>query len=93
MDNFLSSEFIGLWRRGDYGIYAKSPLNRRRGFTMGGAECLGFGWPDKIGSIEKGKLADMIVLDRNIFEEPITELYQTQVELTVLGGDVVYEVE
>jgi hypothetical protein len=64
-----------------------------RGFTMGGAECLGFGWPDKIGSIEKGKLADFIVLDRNIFEEPITELYQTRVELTVLGGDVVYEVE
>jgi predicted amidohydrolase YtcJ len=64
-----------------------------RGFTMGGAECLGFGWPDKIGSIEKGKLADFIVLDRNIFEESITELYQTRVELTVLGGDVVYEVE
>jgi hypothetical protein len=62
-----------------------------RGFTMGGAECLGFGWPDKIGSIEKGKLADFIVLDRNIFENPITELYQTRVERTVLGGDVVYE--
>jgi hypothetical protein len=62
-----------------------------RGFTMGGAECLGFGWPDKIGSIEKGKLADFIVLDHNIFEDPITELYQTRVERTVLGGDVVYE--
>ena len=62
-----------------------------RGFTMGGAECLGFGWPDKIGSIEKGKLADFIVLDHNIFENPITELHQTRVERTVLGGDVVYE--
>jgi len=61
------------------------------GFTMGGAECLGFGWPDKIGSIEQGKLADFIVLDRNIFEIPIDELYQTRVERTVLGGDVVYE--
>ena len=62
-----------------------------RGFTLGGAECLGFDWPDKIGSIEKGKLADFIVLDRNIFEMPIAELYQTQVERTVVGGEVVFE--
>ncbi|MCZ6888425.1 MAG: amidohydrolase family protein, partial [Gammaproteobacteria bacterium] len=61
-----------------------------RGFTVGGAACLGFGWPDKIGSIEKGKLADFIVLDQNIFDIPITELYLTRVERTVLGGDVVY---
>jgi hypothetical protein len=62
-----------------------------RGFTMGGAECLGFGWPDKIGSIEEGKLADFIVLDQNIFETPIAELHQTRVVRTVLGGDILYE--
>jgi len=62
-----------------------------RGFTMGGAQCLGFGWPDKIGSIEQGKLADFIVLDRNIFETPVSKLYETQVEQTVLGGKVVFD--
>jgi predicted amidohydrolase YtcJ len=62
-----------------------------RGFTLGGAECLGFGWEDKLGSIEEGKLADFIVIDRNVFEIPIAELYQTQVERTVLGGSVVYD--
>ena len=62
-----------------------------RGFTLGGAECLGFGWEDKLGSIEEGKLADFIVLDRNLFEIPIAELYQTQVERTVLGGAVVFD--
>ena len=61
------------------------------GFTMGGATSLGFDWAEKVGSIEAGKLADFIVLDRNIFEMPITELYQTQVERTVLGGDVIFE--
>jgi predicted amidohydrolase YtcJ len=62
-----------------------------RGFTLGGAQCLGFGWPEKIGSIEQGKLADFIVLDRNIFESPISKLYETQVEQTVLGGKVVFD--
>ena len=40
------------------------------GFTMGGAMALGFDWPEKVGSIEAGKYADFIVLDRNIFESP-----------------------
>ena len=61
-----------------------------RGFTRGGAECLGFGWGDKLGSIEAGKLADFIVVDRNIFEIPIDVLNETQVDLTVVGGEVVY---
>ncbi len=62
-----------------------------RGFTLGGAHCLGFGWENKLGSIEEGTLADFIVLDRNLFEIPIAELYQTQVERTVLGGAVVFD--
>ena len=56
------------------------------GFTMGGAHNMGFDWPDKIGSIEEGKLADFIVIDRNIFEIPIETLKDTQVELTVVGA-------
>ncbi len=62
-----------------------------QGFTLGGAQCLGFGWEEKLGSIEEGKLADFIVIDRNLFEIPVAELYQTQVDLTVLGGKVVYD--
>ena len=61
------------------------------GFTQGGAHCLGRGWEDKVGSIEPGKLADFIVLDRDVFETPIEELWQTQVERTVVGGRVVYD--
>ena len=60
------------------------------GYTKGGIECLGFDWPDKLGSIEAGKLADFIVIDRNIFEIPVEDLKETQVDLTVVGGEVVY---
>ena len=60
------------------------------GHTKGGIECLGFDWPDKLGSIEAGKLADFIVIDRNIFEIPTEELKETIVDLTVVGGEVVF---
>jgi hypothetical protein len=63
------------------------------GFTQGGAYNLGFDWPEKVGSIEEGKLADFIVIDRNIFEIPIETLKDTQVEMTVVGGRVVFERE
>jgi predicted amidohydrolase YtcJ len=62
-----------------------------RGVTLGGAECLGFGWDDKLGSIEVGKFADFIVLDQNLFETPIAELYQTTVQQTYLNGTIVYD--
>ena len=61
------------------------------GYTRGGIECLGFDWPDKLGSIEEGKLADFIVIDRNIFEVPIEEVKDTNVDLTVVGGKVVFD--
>jgi hypothetical protein len=61
------------------------------GFTLGGAHCLGRGWEKKVGSIEVGKLADFIVLDRNLFEVPIEDLWKTKVDLTVLSGKQVYD--
>ncbi|HKG91485.1 MAG TPA: amidohydrolase family protein [Gemmatimonadaceae bacterium] len=43
------------------------------------------------GSIEPGKRADLVVLDRNLFEVPPLEIHSVAVEMTVLGGRVVYE--
>jgi len=45
------------------------------------------------GSLEVGKLADLIVLDRNLFEIPAEEIADIQVLLTVIGGKVVYQAE
>lgn len=42
------------------------------------------------GSVEQGKIADLIVLDRNITTVPVNEIGQTKVLLTMVGGKVVY---
>lgn len=45
---------------------------------------------DKIGSIEVGKLADLIVLEQNLFEIPIDAVSDTIVERTYFGGELAY---
>jgi hypothetical protein len=43
------------------------------------------------GSIEPGKLADMVVLDRDIFAIPEDEIKEVKVETTIVGGEIVYQ--
>jgi hypothetical protein len=43
------------------------------------------------GSLEVGKLADFIVLDRNPLTVPAENIAKTKVLQTVVGGDVVYQ--
>ncbi len=42
--------------------------------------------------IEVGKRADLIVLDRNLFEIPASEINEAQVMLTLMDGQTVYAV-
>ena len=42
---------------------------------------------DKMGSIEVGKTANMIVIDRNILEIPGNEIGATRVLKTILDGE------
>ncbi|UOD30922.1 amidohydrolase [Massilia violaceinigra] len=46
----------------------------------------------QVGSLEVGKLADMIVLDRNFFQIPDEEIADIKVLQTVVGGKVVHQV-
>jgi predicted amidohydrolase YtcJ len=43
------------------------------------------------GSLEPGKLADLIVVSQNVFKVDPHELGKTKVELTMVGGRVVYQ--
>ncbi|MBT7950598.1 MAG: amidohydrolase [Gammaproteobacteria bacterium] len=57
--------------------------------TINGAIALG--WEKEQGSIEVGKTANLIVLDRNLFEIPPAQIGGTNVLKTVFEGRVVYE--
>jgi len=48
---------------------------------------------DVTGSIEEGKFADMIVLNHNLFEIPVTDIHKTEVQKTLFKGEVVYEIQ
>jgi predicted amidohydrolase YtcJ len=43
------------------------------------------------GSIEPGKLADMVVLSKDIFNIDPVEIQNARVDLTIFDGTVVYE--
>jgi len=47
----------------------------------------------KTGSLEVGKLADLIVLDRNFLDIPAEQIADIQVLQTVVGGHVVYQAD
>ncbi len=58
-------------------------------YTAGAANA--YGRLDDIGTIEKGKLADIIVVDRNLFEVDPGEIKDALVALTVVDGKIIYE--
>jgi len=43
------------------------------------------------GSLEEGKLADLIVLDQDLFKIEPNEIHKTKVLLTMVGGKVVFQ--
>lgn len=58
-------------------------------YTMGSAYA---SFEDNIkGSIEEGKLADMVILSDDIFETDKNRIKNIEIELTLLGGKVVYK--
>src|SRR5688572_936403 len=46
---------------------------------------------DHLGTIEKGKLADLVVLDRDYFAVPNEELKRIRSVLTIVGGNIVHD--
>lgn len=57
-------------------------------YTVNSAKSIGMG--DKLGSLDEGKYADMIVLDCNIFEASMYDVKKAKVLTTIVNGEVVY---
>ncbi len=65
-----------------------TPLEAIRAYTIDGAYAA---WEEEIkGSIEPGKLADLIVIDRDPLTIPPEELKEVQTVMTIIDGKVVY---
>ena len=45
---------------------------------------------DRIGTIEAGKLADLVVLDRDYFTVPDADIKKIRSLLTLVGGRIAY---
>jgi hypothetical protein len=58
------------------------------GYTLGPAYASG--QLDRLGSITPGKLADLVVLDQDIFAVPTQEIAATQPVLTIFDGEIAY---
>jgi len=59
-----------------------------KAYTAGGAAAYN---RDDIGTLEEGKLADIIIVDRNLFDIPAAEILQCSTVLTMFDGKIVYE--
>lgn len=58
------------------------------GYTSGAAHAAGLA--DRLGGISPGKLADLVVLDRDIFAAPPAEIARTEAALTLFDGQIVH---
>ena len=73
------------------GWYPAQRMTRKealRAYTNGAAYVM-FA-EDILGSVEAGKLADFIVIDRDYMTIPAENIWRTKVLMTVVGGEVVY---
>ena len=94
----LDSIQIGVTRQliGDPGAQVLAPEDQRLSVaeavhanTMGAAYQLRM--DDKVGSVEVGKRADLIVLDTNIFEADPHNIHAARVTMTMMNGQVRHE--
>ena len=82
---------------GDTGGPPWNPLERVELPTMLALYTINTAWAlhheRETGSIEPGKLADLVVLDRNLFTLPPERIHEARVIRTLLDGKTVYQRE
>jgi len=78
------------WPEG--GWHPDQKVSRYEALKMFTIDAAYAGFEEKIkGSIEEGKLADIVVLSKDILNIPAKEILDTRVEMTIVGGKIVYQ--
>jgi predicted amidohydrolase YtcJ len=79
-------------RRGEQGVLDEAQRMPREAmlyaYTRNSAQVLDM--EDQIGSIAVGKLADLVLVDRDVLTVPVEELKEAKVVWTLFGGKTVY---
>ncbi|KAK4053623.1 hypothetical protein OIO90_003862 [Microbotryomycetes sp. JL221] len=75
-------------RKGWYSAESLDRLTTLRGFTTDAA--FAAFQEDQLGSLEVGKEADFVVLDRDLVTVPESEIPSTEVRATIVGGTLMY---
>ncbi len=101
----LPEEFSDLWSGIEGMVSRRNPLGKAPGamwpeeaaslaetlkiYTLNSARALKLA--DKTGSLVVGKSADLIVLDRNLFEISVDSISDTKVDITLFEGRIVHQ--
>ncbi|GAB1476288.1 amidohydrolase [Bacillota bacterium] len=64
-------------------------LETLRAYTSGAARV--YGRQNDLGTLEAGKLADVIVIDQNMFDIPAKNIPDCKVDLTIFDGEIIFE--
>ena len=91
--------FLGMWisisrqaRYVDAAVYPEESLNRQQALQMFTTNAsYAISREEELGSLEAGKLADFVIIDRDILNSTVDEIRDTKVLKTYLGGELVYE--
>ena len=93
--NPILNFYAAVARKSPFGVpqewYGRQKITREEALRMLtiGAAYAAFE-EDKKGSLEAGKLADLVVLDRDIMTVDVEQIPDTEVVLTVLDGKIIY---
>lgn len=96
-DNLPNGPMVGLYaaiaRKGPDGrvIGLDEAISRQDAIRLYTERAAYLAWDEhKKGTLEPGKLADMIVLDKDPLTVPLDQMMATEVDMTMVGGRIVY---